>query len=160
MAQMYSGQRRNLREMQDAEEDVLQAIHNELKMIGQMLEAEIADYLDNHNINMDGELKQSISHEVQRSLAEIALEIGAGTHYAPYVHFGTDPHTPPIDPLKEYARKKLNLSGEEAKSAAYGIQTMISKFGTQAQPFIADVLEAHIDSMAKRISKAVMRGFG
>ena len=51
------------------------------------------------------------------------------------MEYGTKPYWMPIDPLKEWARRKL---GDE--KAAYAIQKSIAKKGIRAQPFMRPAL--------------------
>lgn len=67
--------------------------------------------------------------------------------YAPYVENGSRPHWPPIDPLKEWARKVL---GDE--DAGYAIAASIAKNGTKAQP----MFRPSADSVRKR-ARSIIR---
>jgi hypothetical protein len=57
-------------------------------------------------------------------------------HAAP-VEFGSKPHFPPIEPLIDWVKVKLNITSEkEARGAAFAIARKISVRGTTAQrPF-------------------------
>lgn len=72
--------------------------------------------------------------------------------HASYIEFGTDPHTVSKEGIKEltdWARLKLDLSEEEAKSAAYAIANKIRVKGTDPQPFVRPAIqrvETMIDS--------------
>lgn len=58
-----------------------------------------------------------------------------GVYYGEYVEYGTSPHTPPIQPLKDWSRLVL---GDE--NLAWAIRAKISKKGTKSQPFFRPAL--------------------
>ena len=58
------------------------------------------------------------------------LRYGYRADHAKPVEFGSQPHWPPIAPLKKWARRVL---GDE--SAAYAVQQKIAEKGTPAQKF-------------------------
>jgi len=60
-----------------------------------------------------------------------AVVFGYRAPYAPFVEFGTDPHYPPIEPLKQWAGIVLG-----DRSAAYAVQEKIGQEGTDPQPFV------------------------
>jgi len=59
------------------------------------------------------------------------------SEYARYVEGGTEPHYPPIEPLKRWAGRVL---GDE--SIAYALQKKIGEEGTEPQPFVRPGIEA------------------
>ena len=67
---------------------------------------------------------------------------GYNAKHALPVEEGSEPHWPPIDPLRGWARRVL---GDE--SAAYAVQQKIAEEGTDAQPYArpgAEVMKAHL----------------
>lgn len=61
---------------------------------------------------------------------------GYNADYARPVEEGSEPHWPPIEPLRGWARRVL---GDE--SAAYAVQAKIAAKGTPAQPFVAPAID-------------------
>jgi len=61
--------------------------------------------------------------------------------YAGAVEFGSEPHMPPIAPLKQWARRVLGLTDDEAREAAWAIAKSIEDEGTEAQPHIRPALD-------------------
>lgn len=53
-----------------------------------------------------------------------------------HIEYGTEPHTPPIGPLKRWARRKLGKSEKDAERIAWAIRNTIKKFGSDPHPFI------------------------
>jgi len=74
-----------------------------------------------------GDLKAS--GELIRGETTIGFQYDS--EYAQFVEGGTEPHYPPIDPLKEWAELVLG-----DRQAAYAVQQTIAEEGTPAQEFM------------------------
>ena len=81
-----------------------------------------------------GELRQSIQ-VLERGENEII--VGTQKNYAPFVEFGTEPHFPPIEPIKKWVHRKLGMGDD----VAYAVQQKIGKEGTDANPFMQRAIE-------------------
>jgi hypothetical protein len=152
---------------------------------GLKLEEMITDEIDAMHLNVSGEMKKSVAHQVQsRSLSRVyRLIVGTNVKTAdgyPYpvgVHEGTIPHWPPIAPIIEWVRKKgvagtysikthKRTGGKKKvaaqdKSAAYAIQRGIAKKGTAKHPFMTNVFIREQFQMRQEIVNSlyhVMRG--
>ena len=68
------------------------------------------------------------------------LFVGSRLQYAHYVQTGTRPHTPPFEPIKIWARRKL---GDE--DAAGPVWNKIREEGTDANPYIDRAIENTIE---------------
>jgi hypothetical protein len=68
--------------------------------------------------------------------------------YALFVELGTDPHFPPVEMLKPWARRKL---GDE--NAAWPVAINISKHGTKPHPFLRPVADEEYPKLKGRIKK-------
>lgn len=68
-------------------------------------------------------------------------EVGYSAPYAAFVEFGTDPHMPPIEPLKRYLMKKEGLGEKEATSRAWAMAKAIEREGTMPHPFLRPAIE-------------------
>lgn len=79
-----------------------------------------------------GTLRQSFiaGVDVVALLDSVFGTVGSPLPYAMPVEMGTKPHYPPLEPLITWAEVKLGLEGDEAESAALGIQRKIGRFGT------------------------------
>jgi len=88
-----------------------------------------------------GDLKES--GELRRSDTQATFGYRAG--HAPFVEFGTDPHWPPIKPLKDWAALVL---GDE--DAAYAVQQKIAERGTPAQPFMDPGFRVAVRELKRR----------
>lgn len=102
-----------------------------------------------------GTLSQSMFGEVQAFPNGLGVEgiVGAGQGYAPYVELGTKPHLPPIEPLVDWVRVKLGLSGKEGLRAAKAIRWAIGKRGTESAQMFGKTLtaqQAQIDATFDR----------
>jgi hypothetical protein len=79
--------------------------------------------------------------------------VEANADYASFVEFGTRPHWPPVDALKDWCAKFL---GDER--LAFVVARAISKRGTMAQPFLGPALLENMPVFADAIAAAVVRG--
>lgn len=79
-------------------------------------------------------LAGSIQTEEQSLNENVIGMVASALPYAQYVEFGTRPHTPPIQPLIDWAKVKFGLTDAGAKSAAFAIRSKIAKKGTQPNP--------------------------
>jgi hypothetical protein len=86
-----------------------------------------------------GDLKKSIDVEITNDkLHIVALE------YAMYIEKGTIPHFVPIEPLKDWARRKL---GDE--KLAYAVRNHIAKYGTRPNEFIHRTIKNNMGKILK-----------
>lgn len=134
-------------------------VERELMRIGLEVERHAANYLDDNKINVDGDLKKSLTHEVDRFLNLIRLKVGAGARHAPYVHFGTRPHWPPRAPLVRWAKKKFGLTDPDAKRVGYLVARKISREGTEPKPFLDYAIGKVESRIAERVQTAFLSGF-
>lgn len=68
--------------------------------------------------------------------------------------------TPPLEPIKRWAMRKMGLSEEEAASAAWPIARAIGKRGLEARSIMGDSLKEMGKVVADSVSKALVRLFG
>lgn len=78
-----------------------------------------------------GRLRDSIAPDVKRTNRGTVGRVEAHAKYASAVEFGTRPHFPPVDALRDWARRRL---GDE--NLAFVVARAISERGTKAQPFM------------------------
>lgn len=131
---------------------------------GLTLEELIVDEIDRMKLSVSGEMKKSVTSIVREKLHGWLVQVGTNVKTAggyPYpigVHEGTIAHWPPSDPIREWARRKLNISDErELKKATFLISRKISKEGTKAHPFMTNVFTKERYKIRKEIGKALMR---
>lgn len=67
--------------------------------------------------------------------------VGYTAPYAKAVEFGTSPHFPPPDAIREWARNKLQLRGKELERATQAICWKIYHYGTEPQPYLRPAVE-------------------
>jgi len=79
--------------------------------------------------------------------------VEANIHYASFVEFGTRPHFPPIDALRDWCAKFL---GDER--LAFVVARAISRRGTLAHPFMGPALLANLPVFYQAMVAAVQRG--
>lgn len=105
-----------------------------------------------------GTLRGSIIGQV-RPLPGLGMEgvVGTSLAYAVPVELGSAPHMPPVEPLVDWAKSKLGLTGKAAESAAWGIARKIARRGTKAVRMFGDSLEANRAQLARGFETAVRR---
>jgi hypothetical protein len=82
-----------------------------------------------------GALRASIQIRFYRG-EELARTVGSNLKYAASVEFGSAPHMPPLEPIKEWCRRH-----GLPESAAYPIALGIAKHGTPARPYLFPAFE-------------------
>jgi HK97 gp10 family phage protein len=114
-------------------------------------------YIKQSDAYASGELYDSIVIEV--SARGLAIWVGSTSHYAPFVEFGTRPHFPPLDAIRNWCRVK-----GIPESAAFPIAKKIAEHGTAAQPFMRPALAVgkrnHLTRLRAIISQAVKGSLG
>lgn len=130
---------------------------------GLVLEELIVDEIDRMKLNVSGEMKKSVTHIVREKIHGWLVQVGtnvktaSGYPYAVGVHEGTIAHWPPEGPIREWARRKLNITNEfELRKATYFIGKKISEVGTKAHPFMTNVFTKEKFKIRKEIGKALM----
>lgn len=131
------------------------------------LESETVDVIDENDIRSEGSLRKSISSNIENRSKEAVLsylvKVFGNVNYAVYVHEGTRPHFPPIEPIMRWVKNKgigqqfyikskraiatkrkavktksglsENKYSSEVRSVAYAIAKSISKKGTRGKKF-------------------------
>jgi HK97 gp10 family phage protein len=59
--------------------------------------------------------------------------------YAPFIEWGTRPHFPPYEPIRDWTwrnRSNLGISDKEVNGVAYQICLKIAREGTEPQPYM------------------------
>jgi HK97 gp10 family phage protein len=108
-----------------------------------------SDAVSEHALNIQSQAKRNISDwpavDTGRLRASIKVEsysdglarrVGSDVNYAPFVEFGTRPHFPPLEPIREWCRRH-----SIPEEAAYAIALKISRTGQPARPFLFPAYE-------------------
>ncbi|QOR55526.1 MAG: hypothetical protein UMS36scaffold28_16 [Phage 59_13] len=102
----------------------------------------------------NGTLSQSIQPgEIVVTDANITAEVIAHANYASFVEFGTRPHFPPVDALRDWAARVL---GDER--LAFVVARAIARRGTYAKPFLGPALTANTATYKRAIIAGIKRG--
>jgi hypothetical protein len=96
---------------------------------------------DNSPIGALGNLRNNWFSNVVPSPAQVVGLMGTPVEYAEAVELGTKPHFPPVEPLADWVRAKLDVPEKEVQSVAFAIARKIAKSGTKAQLFLRDVVD-------------------
>ncbi|GMQ61198.1 MULTISPECIES: HK97 gp10 family phage protein [Vallitalea] len=106
-----------------------------------------------------GHLRASIATRLISTQSKTVVEIGTNLEYAAIIEFGSSPHFPPVDALEPWV-KRVILNGVEAyegeaKDVAYAVAKNISKWGTQARPFLQPAYDMNIDHIKVDVKEAI-----
>lgn len=105
-------------------------------------------------IGVTGALSQSLQPgAITVSDDNVEAVVEANADYASFVEFGTRPHFPPVEALKDWAAKFL---GDEA--LAFLVARAISRRGTIAHPFLGPALVQNLPVFRNAMAAAVKRG--
>ncbi|MDD3493704.1 MAG: hypothetical protein PHZ19_09445 [Candidatus Thermoplasmatota archaeon] len=110
------------------------------------LKAEIQQNIVNNGSVYEGYLLNSIQVV---TLDDGTVVVGSPLHYAPNIEFGTRPHSPLVEPLQEWARKKLKARDFEKVGLA--IAQHIARYGTPPAPFMRPAFD-NIDAVKARVT--------
>lgn len=148
----------------------LEALRDAFRRAPDIAQQEVSRFMTAATAHMQGEVQQrtptnhgtlrgSIIGRVQPLPGGLGVEgvVGTSLAYALPVELGTAPHMPPIEPLKDWARSKLGLSGKQAERAAWGIARKIAKHGTRPVGMFGDSLAANRAQLAIGFQQTVRR---
>jgi len=83
--------------------------------------------------------------------------VGTPLVYAEPVEFGTRPHMPPAQPIRDWVRHVLGLGGAEGEAATEAIRWKIFRHGTQGAHMFEGGFEAVRGQIIDRFNLAVER---
>lgn len=96
-------------------------------------------------------LRQSIvPGDIEVSDTNVTAKVVANVEYAAAVEFGSRPHFPPVDALKDWAARKL---GDE--SLAFVVARGISQKGTPPKPFLGPAVIKNAATFRREIARAI-----
>ena len=97
-----------------------------------LLEHELKDSPEMRRATAHGQLRGSVFGIERVSDTQVIGIVGTPVNYAVPVELGTKPHFPPIEPLVDWVRQKLDIADEkQARGVAFLIARKISRRGTQ-----------------------------
>lgn len=108
---------------------------------------ELKAKLESNGTNATGDLSKSIKGIVKFDGKYLIVSIRLNEYWK-YIEYGTNPHFPPVDKIREWIRVKPVLprplaSGKlpTENQLAYLIGRKISRFGTKPKPFLNNTKE-------------------
>ena len=117
-------------------ESVEDGINKFVLLLGREILSKSQDNLKEFEAIDTGELLRSSSISVSSGVSVIY-----SAPYADYIEYGTKPHTPPLEPIKDWAKRKLGLTDKEAENVAKMVVYKISKHGTEAKPYLRNAVD-------------------
>lgn len=143
----------------------LRALEQELHLLGNEIVERVVDYLDRRNINVTGDLRKSITYQVQKEIGQFRLTVGSGVglggrniKYDVFVHEGTRPHWTPEKPIRKWVIRKLGVRGDDVNKVTYLVRRKIALKGTKARPFLTTPFRLYRNILVRRIAAAIARG--
>lgn len=103
-----------------------------------------------------GLLRQSITRgePYRAGVADMAGKVTTPISYAVPVELGSRPHTPPLEPLREWVLKKLGAGPVEAEKIARAIVWKIRAHGTKGAGMFKKAFEANRAQVTAILEKA------
>ena len=126
----------------------------ELEKYGRIIVRKMIRYLRDEGKEATGELIRSIGFEVDG----FTLTFIAEADHAIYVHEGTDPHWPPPGALEDWVQTVRFAPQLTLQSRDYLARKSIAESGTEATPFMDDVLADNEDIISKGIAQGLLKG--
>lgn len=108
------------------------AVEKELRQIGVDGERLVSKTIKLKGAFDQGDLLKSVVSEYREKGRTQEIVFGPDAKHAIFILKGTRPHWAPIEPLKEWARRKL---GDE--QLGYAVQKKIARRGTEARDYLS-----------------------
>ena len=128
------------------------------------LEADTVDVIDENDIRSEGSLRKSISSETLNRSTEAVLsylvKVFGNVNYAVFVHEGTKPHFPPIEPIMRWVKNKgigQQFYIKSKRAVATKRKPVKTKSGVSEQKYSSEVRSVAY-AIAKSISRKGTRG--
>jgi len=89
-----------------------------------------------------------------------AVDVGffsdeGGRGYAAFVEYGTKAHSAPLEPIRQWVKKKMRVAANSVNTVAFFIHRRIRRRGTNAHAFFAPAVQKNKEAVSKAISEAV-----
>ncbi len=104
-----------------------------------------------------GTLRKSITSRQRVLAGNVIGVVGSPLNYAVSVELGTRPHFPPVAPLKDWVKQKLDLPSKQAGAVAHAIVRTIGMRGTKGTHMFRDAFAANREQIARLFEAARTR---
>ncbi len=149
--------------MRSLEDDFRKIIESQIEKLAEnialKLEAETVDVIDERDIRSEGSLRKSISSEtINRSTSAVIsylIKVFGNVNYAVFVHEGTKPHFPPVEPIMRWVKNKgigQQFYIKSKRAIATKRQQVKTKSGLSEKKYSSEVR-----SMAYLIARSIAR---
>lgn len=139
------------------------AIRGKVAYYTNLIRTKAIDIIKKRDHISSGSLVNAITFEVRRLTDQIVGIVGVNISYAPYVHFGTRPHWPPVAPIRQWVaqqirRGKINLGpGETVKGRAFLVSRAIARRGTKGTKFFDIALRLYEQKIVAEVAAEIGR---
>lgn len=110
-------------------------------------------------VGVTGLLRESIAQERADTPEEVQVRVFSPLNYAAPVELGTKPHYPPLEPLQDWVRAKLDVQEDQVEDVARKIRWKIGKTGTKPKAMFARSFEEIRVQMRDEMRRAVERAW-
>lgn len=89
-------------------QSIMESLNKTAERIALAIERQVVKVLNDNKVNDTGDLRKSITHEIQNKVNSVEVVIFSNSVYAQYVHDGTKPNRrmPPIIPIRDWVKRK------------------------------------------------------
>lgn len=137
---------------------ILRGIDTELHRIGNDMERDVVNYIESNRLEIEGDLKKGINFQVDYAGGSFTLRFGGSAIHTYFVEEGRRAGKfPPVDAMRRWVYRKLNITGKERERVAFLVGRKIKRKGTKAHRMIHATWRDHQASLQGRIDSAVSR---
>jgi len=106
-----------------------------------------------------GQLRSSIGHSIVSPFPDLVGQVGTPKEYGIVMEYGRKPGSrmPPVDAIQYWVVRKLQLSADEAESAAWAIAKSIAKKGIEGRHMFEEGLKVAEPTIQKIFNNAAGR---
>tara|TARA_R110002110_G_scaffold415849_1_gene657894 strand:+ start:92961 stop:93473 length:513 start_codon:yes stop_codon:yes gene_type:complete len=121
-----------------------------------MIEAEVKENTP-VGVGGGGGLRGSIFSQEESLANNVLGVVGTSQPYAIAVELGTEPHFPPVEPLKDWVRQKLDVEASEVDHVAFLVARKIASKGTEGKFMFSNAMKEKRAEAVQRFDHAVQR---
>lgn len=100
-----------------------------------------------------GALRGSVDYQPLQKGGRIAVD----APHAAIIEEGSRPHSPPVAPLQEWAKRKFGVSDKEAKQIAFAVRKRIKESGTKPRRYMAKAVDRIVRFVPSEVSQELAK---
>lgn len=153
-------------ELQRLEAQLLQApeaVRDELSRAVTEADVMLANAAAELTPRASGLLQKSLYHVEKVNGLAVEGFIGSALNYVAPVELGTKPHFPPLEPLIDWVKTRLQVAESEARGVAFLVARKIARKGTEGARMFEQTLDSHrgqVDEIFRRAQERILARLG